>query len=488
MDLGYWALLLVVVGWLYLRTRKAKKFPPGPARLPIVGTLWRSHVGREPQFIRHCRMAREYGKVVGYYFFDQPAVMIFDVDLARGVFATNDSAGRPHMDVLKKRTFGEMRGILFNEGPSWQRQRRFALQHLRDLGMGRASLETIVQQEVGAMIRSFTERTGKPVAVQHLFNVFMLNVPWEIISGKRFDERDPRLPVILRAISDVSTQGVGLLGIVRFLFGSYLTSSLSQKMYRGMEENRDGLVAILKEEIQEHKESMDPKSPKDFIDAYLIEMSSTSDSSEFTELTLYSVLMDLFTASTGTNSVSLEWAMLFLVLYPECQRRARAELAAVVGPGRLVTLEDQPHLPYTQALVAETLRRSSVLALGVLHRATADIPVAGYIVPKDAWLYINLYAIHHDVEYWGDPFNFRPERFIHDGQFQPDTHLVPFSVGKRICMGESLGRTEQFLFLANIVHHFEVLTPEGDPAPRFDYQCGARNSPAPFRVTFRPTG
>ncbi|XP_037087557.1 cytochrome P450 2J3-like [Pollicipes pollicipes] len=171
---------------------------------------------------------------------------------------------------------------------------------------------------------------------------------------------------------------------------------------------------------------MDPKSPKDFIDAYLIEMSSTSDSSEFTELTLYSVLMDLFTASTGTNSVSLEWAMLFLVLYPECQRRARAELAAVVGPGRLVTLEDQPHLPYTQALVAETLRRSSVLALGVLHRATADIPVAGR-----PGFTSTCYAIHHDVEYWGDPFNFRPERFIHDGQFQPDTHLVPFSVWPR---------------------------------------------------------
>ena len=55
-------------------------------------------------------------------------------------------------------------------------------------------------------------------------------------------------------------------------------------------------------------------------------------------------------------------------------------------------------------------------------------------------------------------------------------------------MGESLAKMEQFLFLANIVHHFEVLTPEGDPAPQFEYISGTRNSPAPFRVVFQPTG
>ena len=87
--------------------------------------------------------------------------------------------------------------------------------------------------------------------------------------------------------------------------------------------------------------------------------------------------MDLFTASTGTNSVTLEWAMLLLLLYPECGRRARQELDAVVGPGRLVTLEDRPNLPYTQALLAETLRRSSVLALAVPHRAETDMEIAG---------------------------------------------------------------------------------------------------------------
>ena len=54
----------------------------------------------------------------------------------------------------------------------------------------------------------------------------------------------------------------------------------------------------------------------------------------------------------------------------------------------------------------------------------------GYRVPKDTRLLVNLYAIHHDPEHWGDPLNFRPERFLHGGEYQPDKHLIPFSVGE----------------------------------------------------------
>ena len=68
------------------------------------------------------------------------------------------------------------------------------------------------------------------------------------------------------------------------------------------------------------------------------------------------------------------------------------------------------------------------------------------------------------------------------------TKVVRLVPGKRVCLGESLAKMEQFLFLANMIHHFEVRTPAGDPAPEFAYICGTRNSPAPFRVQFLPTG
>ena len=56
----------------------------------------------------------------------------------------------------------------------------------------------------------------------------------------------------------------------------------------------------------------------------------------------------------------------------------------------------------------------------------------------------------HDKYYWKDPNEFRPERFLdNDGQFRRDDRCVPFSLGKRYCIGQvSLSITDiqgQFL-------------------------------------------
>ena len=51
-------------------------------------------------------------------------------------------------------------------------------------------------------------------------------------------------------------------------------------------------------------------------------------------------------------------------------------------------------------------------------------------MPRDTRLLVNLYAIHHDPQYWDDPLEFRPERFLQDGQFRPDKHLIPFGIGE----------------------------------------------------------
>lgn len=249
MELLWVALLLVVLHWLYRQTRKPANYPPGPFRLPIIGTMWKSHRGKGPPFVRHCAMAREYGKVVGYFTFHQRAVMIFDADLAREVFSKNEATGRPHLEILKMRTFGELRGLLFNDGPSWKRHRRFALQHLRDLGMGRSSLETIVHREVADLMQRLHSTGGQPVSVDHFFNVNVLNVPWEIVAGNRFQPDDPRLPVILRALSDASSRSTGLLQLIPVLLGPRLGAPIATRLYAGIEKNRDGLVDILKEEL-----------------------------------------------------------------------------------------------------------------------------------------------------------------------------------------------------------------------------------------------
>ncbi|KAF4530244.1 hypothetical protein B566_EDAN018308 [Ephemera danica] len=61
-----------------------------------------------------------------------------------------------------------------------------------------------------------------------------------------------------------------------------------------------------------------------------------------------------------------------------------------------------------------------------------------------------------DPEIWGDPENFRPERFLtEDGQYQKNEHLLPFGGGSRVCMGESLARYSTLLYLAALVQRYQ---------------------------------
>ena len=80
-------------------------------------------------------------------------------------------------------------GLLLNEGQSWAAHRRFSLHHLRDLGLGKNSLESILLREVDAMVKHLDGLKGQPTPVNSLFNVHILNVLWEIITGKRWVAR-----------------------------------------------------------------------------------------------------------------------------------------------------------------------------------------------------------------------------------------------------------------------------------------------------------
>lgn len=95
-------------------------------------------------------------------------------------------------------------------------------------------------------------------------------------------------------------------------------------------------------------------------------------------------------------------------------------------------------LPYTEAVIMEVMRYSTLLPMGVLHRMLKGRTFHGYYLPKDTVIVPNLYACHHNPEIWGDPENFRPERFLsEDGsKVIRNEAFMPFSAGRRVCLGK----------------------------------------------------
>ena len=70
----------------------------------------------------------------------------------------------------------------------------------------------------------------------------------------------------------------------------------------------------------------------------------------------------------------------------------------------------------------------------------ADTTFHGYEIKKDTMVIANIYSVHFDPKTWGDPENFRPERFLSKDEKTVirNEALIPFSFGKRQCPGNNI--------------------------------------------------
>lgn len=115
-------------------------------------------------------------------------------------------------------------------------------------------------------------------------------------------------------------------------------------------------------------------------------------------------------------------------------------------------------MPYTEAVINEVMRFSSMVPLAVFHSSTEDTTFRGYNIPKGTLVIPNLYATMHDPAVWGDPQVFRPERFLSEDEKTLVKHdaYMPFSTGRRVCLGMTLAQDELFLFTSSLFQRFKV--------------------------------
>lgn len=135
----------------------------------------------------------------------------------------------------------------------------------------------------------------------------------------------------------------------------------------------------------------------------------------------------------------------------------------------------------------EIFRKSSITAAGVMHAAPRDAKILDYEIPADTWIMPNIYAIHHDPSIWGDPQNFRPERFLNEdgASVKRSENLLPFSLGKRQCIGENLARDTVFLFASNIFQRFSIRFDSSKPEPSFDPMEGFLLAPREYTLIMK---
>ncbi|KAM4721722.1 cytochrome P450 2D6-like [Rhinophrynus dorsalis] len=367
-------------------------------------------------------------------------------------------------------------------GRAWKEQRRFCLSTLRNFGMGKKSIEERVTEEAGYLCSAFESKQGHPFNPHLIVNTSVSNIVCSIIFGDRFEYNDHKFQKLLNLFeAGMKAQ----TGIVAQVINAIPWLSHIPGVAKMIFQPQIRMLEFQQEIISEHQRTWDPEYTRDFIDAFMLEMKKEKEDkgSSFNEQNLLFTTTDLFTAGAETTTTTLRWALLFMLLYPDIQRKVHEEIDQVIGRNRKPTMGDVLEMPYTNAVIHEIQRFGDIVPLALPHMTYRDMDIQGYFIPKGVIVITNLSSMLKDEHIWEKPFQFYPEHFLDsEGNFVKREAFMPFSAGRRACLGEQLARMELFLFFTSLLQSFTFEIPSKQPRPVEDSVLTITLCPKPYEI------
>eukprot|EP00092_Neocalanus_flemingeri_P029723 GFUD01032271.1.p1 GENE.GFUD01032271.1~~GFUD01032271.1.p1 ORF type:complete len:496 (+),score=84.03 GFUD01032271.1:55-1542(+) len=488
LDILVLAVLFLAIFYFWKTTKKPVNYPPGPPKWPLIGSFTLSPFASEKENhrVKVANMVEEFGSTIGLYLSNTPVVYLHDPVLTRKLFNLEAFSGRFNTAAGRKMRSPNGKsiayGILSTDGPTWHGQRRFSLKTLKDLGFGRTSSDLIIQEEATLLIDHLIENSADgDFLFKSTMNIPVINVLWRMVASKRFQLEDPKAEEIMLALTDNFGSSSAFRRLLAMMPGARKLMSRS-KQFQQFQWLVKNLFAMFRESINEHKETIDTSAPRDFIDYYIMEIENAKDD-DFNEDQLIGIIFDLFLAGAETTSTTLKWAVLFMILNPDVQQKCRQEIEDAIG-SRQPTLADMDSLVFCQATILEIQRMGCTVPSSLNHRVLEDTTVDGLFFPKNCIVLANIYYMMKSSAFWEEPALFNPNRFIKNGKLQKDLpQMMPFSVGRRVCMGDSLAKNELSIFFTSMVQRLRFSAPLNGKTPnQDDFRTGITSIPVDYFV------
>ena len=310
-------------------------------------------------------------------------------------------------------------------------------------------VEERISEQAERMMQHFEHQKGKDFDPAQIFMESVADVICRITFGNTFGSSHPDFEEFFRLhdsfITDVETVATNFI-LDFFPVAKYFPFSSYKKGIKLANQ----IYEILGQQLKKHERDFDSSTEADCLIGSLLkeriaaenEGGTEDKASMLSDAHILNTIDEMFSAGYETTSTTLRWAIAFLVNNPECQTQIQSQLDEVVGRERMPGLDDRPNLPLVQATIMETLRLGNVAEATLPHYTLKDTTLAGYRVPKDTVVFVNLMCVHQDPNCWENPTSFNPHRHI-DASGQLITNsgdFLPFSAGRRVCPGEALAK------------------------------------------------
>ncbi|TMS35705.1 hypothetical protein L596_003048 [Steinernema carpocapsae] len=478
-------LFVFLVGAIRTHTR----FKIGPTPWPLVGNALTIN--------RNAPGYKAYLQWKKQFLGELPIVAVTDHKLLVDTFIRDGDtfAGRYNNERFTNQFRYGNYGVVDTEGDFWKEQRRFTLHTFRNFGVGKNLMQEKILDEIGWFIDRIDRRiecNDSTVDIVNEFEICVGSIINNILFGYRFDTptRLREFDHLKNLLSKFLRTVVEPLTAILVVSSRYVENlPVFRDVRKNLMENRDQFFGFFEKQIKQHEQELDFDStdePRDYVEAYLRKMRADfkekSGSETFTQIQLINVLFDLWIAGMETTINTLSYGLICILHNPEVQERLHEELNSVVGSDRLITVDDRSRLPYLSAVINETQRCANVLAQNLFHKTTRDVVIEGHSIPKGTCIIPQISCVLLDPTVFSEPEKFKPQRFLtKENKVIKYEELVPFSIGKRQCLGEALARMELFLIMGNLFNRYKIMPAQEGELPTTEKQAGITVQCYPFK-------
>ncbi|PBK96431.1 cytochrome P450 [Armillaria gallica] len=486
LDISITLVGLIFAWHLFRRNRRiTTQFPPGPRGLPLIGNLL--DMPSQKEWLTFAKWGEKYGDITSVSILGQRMVVVNSVQMAITLLdkKSSISSDRP-LIAMGGELIGWKNALgLMSYGPRFRNFRRLAHQ----LFGNNATMQSFLPMVEFETHRFLKRISAKPEELSAHIRKTAGAIILQISHGYAIqEENDPFVKLAEEAMDQFSLSTapggflVNLIPILRHI-PEWFPGAGFKRIAREWASTLNDFVERPHNYVKQ--EMADGKARLSLTSSQLEGGVGVEE-----EFDIKWLAGSLYSGGADTTVASVYAFFKAMLLYPEVQAKAQAEIDAVIGDDRLPRFDDRERLPYINALVLEVTRWHNVVPTGFPHRVTEDVVQSGYFIPKGSLILANILKMLHDPTVYNEPFKFNPDRFIRTEtkEAELDPYKMVFGFGRRICPGRVLADASVFMSCAMVLAVFDILKYSENGVvfePDTEHTTGTISHPTPFKCTIQ---